>query len=389
MNPAIVARLRDVKQNAWEAAKALREQAIADHRDLTASEQEQWNTYTREIDDANARLSDIFSLEARAQKADGFRDLAAGILPTDHTRLRRTGSGEIRDMLLNHEQSRDFDVVGSLQKFALGTGSSTLSVSDFSDRVAMYMRTLSPWLALSTIVRADQGRPLIVPTITTDSTMYKPGEGTAITESTPTTGSVTATPVSYKSLSYWSAEADEDAEFDIEDALARSAARSIALASGSDFTAAVLAGVNNAGTAIGTPFFSLDDLITTEYTRAAPYREAGSWVGSNSALVKIRKFKDSQNQYLWQPNQIVGQPPTLMGSPIFEDPYLATVGSASKSAVFGDMRAALVIKMTPLRVELSRDFRFDTDQVALKTVLRAGLAVQDPAAAGFLVSGNS
>jgi len=36
-----------------------------------------------------------------------------------------------------------------------------------------------------------------------------------------------------------------------------------------------------------------------------------------------------------------------------------------------------------------REFKFDTDQVAFKTVLRAGLVVQDPAAAAFLVSGNS
>ncbi len=56
---------------------------------------------------------------------------------------------------------------------------------------------------------------------------------------------------------------------------------------------------------------------------------------------------------------------------------------------FGDWGAALIIKATPIRVEVSRDFLFNTDQVAIKTVQRIALAVQDPAAAAYLVSADT
>jgi HK97 family phage major capsid protein len=57
--------------------------------------------------------------------------------------------------------------------------------------------------------------------------------------------------------------------------------------------------------------------------------------------------------------------------------------------LYGDLAAALIIKATPDRVAVSRDFLFDKDQVAIKTVHRLDGAVQDAAAAAYLVSANS
>jgi HK97 family phage major capsid protein len=387
----ILTRLRASKDAAWEHARAIRERAMDEHRELSPSEQASWDAASAEIDAANARIDGILGLEARGKVADEFRSMAEPFLKPED---RGADGGEIRQMLRTGESVRDFDIPKSLQRqqrFAISdaANATSLYVSDFSNRVAMYLRTMSPWMDLATVVTTTEGRPLVVPTITADTTSYKPGEGTAITESTPTLGSGTATLTSYKTLSYVSAEAIDDVEYNLDDALAQSAARSIALAAGSDFTVAVLAGINNGGTATGTPFYNFNDLITVQYGRAAPYREAGRWVMANGAISKARKFVDSQGQYLWQPSGIAGQPDGLLGAAVREDPYLAAPASAAKSVAFGDWHSALVIKATNLRVEVSREFKFDTDQIAFKTVLRAGIVVQDPAAAAFLVSGNS
>jgi hypothetical protein len=84
---------------------------------------------------------------------------------------------------------------------------------DFSDSaVAVRLRLLAPGRGLPAddqpvdqprhVINADNGRPLILPNLSADPTGYTPGEGTAITESTPTLGTATATPKSYKALSY-------------------------------------------------------------------------------------------------------------------------------------------------------------------------------------------
>lgn len=383
MTTAVVERLRATKTAAWEQAKAIREKAIEEQRELTASEQERWDRANVEIDDANARLTDIFAREARAKIADPYR---TGTVGDDGEQPH-----ELRDMIARGESVKDFNIVRPMQRFSItdSADSASLFSSDFSSKIAMYMRTLSPWFALADILRAKDGRPLVVPKITADTTSYSPGEGTAITESTPTVGNTTATVLTYKTLSFVSQEALSDVEFNLEDSIAKSAARSIGLAAGSDFTVGVLAGINNGGTAVGTPFYLFNDVIGLSYGRAAPYRQAAGWVMANAAISKTRRFTDTVGQYLWEPDGIAGQPDALLGAPVFEDPYLAAPASATKSVLYGDFKSALLIKATDLRVEVSSEFKFDLDMVAFKTVLRAGLVVQDPAAAAFLVSANS
>ena len=268
----------------------------------------------------------------------------------------------IRSMWTNGVTSQEFDLVPAFETRAIADFSdgTALYTNDFSSIFAAALSTESPWFQTATVVRANNGRPLVVPGLTADVTTYTPGEGTAITESSPTLAGTTITPVSYKALTYVSQEAFEDTEYDLMGAIAQSHARSIALAAGSDFTTTVLAGITNGGTATGlgggatATFFGYEDLLDLAYGRAAPYRQAGTFVMANGAIKKSRKFTDINGQYLWGPALAQGQPGTLDGRPVLEDPYLSAVGSASTSVVFGDLRRGLVIKASPLRVAIAR-----------------------------------
>jgi HK97 family phage major capsid protein len=289
----------------------------------------------------------------------------------------------------------DFDIA-EIRAIADFSDSAKLYVSDFSTRVAVYQRTMSPWINLGMVINATNGRPLILPNSTVDPTSYTPGEGTAITESTPTLGTATATPVSYKALAYVSAEAEEDEVIGLLQIISRQQGRSLGLAFGTAATAAVLSGATNGGTATGVggdgtatvAFFGYEDLLDLKYGAAAPYRLSGVWAASNGAIKKIRKFKDANRQYYWQPAIAAGQPDTFDGQPIYEDPALATPASATKSVVYGDPQS-FVIKQMPLRLAVSTEFAFNLDNVALKAVYRAAGAVQDTPGLRYLVSANT
>jgi predicted phage gp36 major capsid-like protein len=112
---------------------------------------------------------------------------------------------------------------------------------------------------------------------------------------------------------------------------------------------------------------------------------SGSWP---TAIKKARKYTDKNGQYLWQPAIAAGQPATFDGNAVYEDPYLAAPASATKSVVFGDVSGVL-IKQMALRVATSGDYRFNTDQIALKTVYRAGGALPDVLSLRYLVSANT
>src|SRR6266511_2342143 len=79
-----------------------------------------------------------------------------------------------------------------------------------------------------------------------------------------------------------------------------------------------------------------DGLIDLFYALAPFYRQRAVWMMNGSTLAAIRKLKDLQNQYLWQPSLVVGQPETILGRPAIEAVDMPSIGSNTFPVVFGD-----------------------------------------------------
>jgi HK97 family phage major capsid protein len=364
-------------------SRAILDRAQLAARDLTEDEDRTATEIAGKLEALNRQVDALGRLADSAALGESVRSsLGDAVGRSGQT----TDRDPIRTLIRSGEPFAEYTFPDHDELRALATDSAIVPV-DFANRVAVYERTYSPWIGLATIVPG--GSPLTHPMLTADPTTYTPGEGTAITESTPVINDILITTTSYKTLSYVSNEAMEDEAVDLTNLIARSAARSIGLSFGSAATTAILAGITNGGTASGTPFFDMDDLITLQYSAAAPYREAGVWVMANGAISKTRKFKDSEGQYLWQSSNISGQPGGLLGGAPYEDPSLATPASATKSVIYGDPAAGLVIRASAIRVEVSRDARFATDETAIKVVHRLGLGIVDPLALRYLVSANT
>lgn len=73
------------------------------------------------------------------------------------------------------------------------------------------------------------------------------------------------------------------------------------------------------------------------------YLTGSSFVTRRSVITAIRKFKDGQGQYLWQPGLGAGQPEQLVGYPITRAEDIATAATGSLSLFFGNFREAYQI----------------------------------------------
>jgi len=392
MDTDYVKREVDARAKAEADARSILDAAAAEQRDLTPEEETRFDALVAESDKRKARIAKLSQMDAAAAVGESVRHIvetATSVAATSQSNDEQFADA-IRSMfgVGGDKTVREFEFPAGRAPFetrALVSSPDVFFPNDFSTRVAVYARTMSPWLGLATIVNGPTGAPLILPRLTADVTAYTPGEGTAITAADATISTVTATPTSYKALSYVSEEAAQDETIQLMDLIARSQGRQIGLDFGSTITTNVLTNATNGGTAAGTPFFDLDDLITLQYSAAAPYRMNGVWIMANGAISKTRKFKDSNGQYLWQPAVQLGQPDIFLGKPVYEDPNLATPASVTKSVIFGDP-SALVIKQLPLRVAISHDYAFNVDNVSIKTVYRGGDALPDAAALRYLVS---
>lgn len=80
-----------------------------------------------------------------------------------------------------------------------------------------------------------------------------------------------------------------------------------------------------------------DVLINTVYGLKQAYRNNARWFMGRTTMSEVRKIKDADGQYLWQPGLAAGAPSTLLGYSILEFEDMPELGADSLSIAFGDM----------------------------------------------------
>ena len=90
----------------------------------------------------------------------------------------------------------------------------------------------------------------------------------------------------------------------------------------------------------------------------------------------MRKFKDLEGDYLWQPALRPGDAPSLMGFPVVEAEDMPDIAADAPAVAFGDFqRGYLVVDRVGLRV--LRDPFSAKPYVLFYTTKRVGGGVQD------------
>lgn len=80
-----------------------------------------------------------------------------------------------------------------------------------------------------------------------------------------------------------------------------------------------------------------DEIIDLYYSLKAPYRKKAVWILNDSTVKAIRKLKDANGQYLWQPGLRDGEYDTILGKRIYTSPYVPEIAAGAKTIIFGDL----------------------------------------------------
>jgi HK97 family phage major capsid protein/HK97 family phage prohead protease len=84
---------------------------------------------------------------------------------------------------------------------------------------------------------------------------------------------------------------------------------------------------------------SADALISLLYSLPGIYRNAGTWAMNGSTLAAVRKLKDGNGNYLWQPSYQAGQPETILGRPVIELIDMPDIAANAFPIAYGDFKA--------------------------------------------------
>lgn len=89
-------------------------------------------------------------------------------------------------------------------------------------------------------------------------------------------------------------------------------------------------------TAASATAITADEVIDLFYSLKAPYRKKAVWFLNDATVKAIRKLKDKNDNYLWQPALTAGTPDTILGRPVYTSSYVPTIAAGAKTIAFGD-----------------------------------------------------
>ena len=82
-----------------------------------------------------------------------------------------------------------------------------------------------------------------------------------------------------------------------------------------------------------TAAIKADDIINLVYALKRPYRKNASFIMNDKNIAAIRKLKDNNGAYIWQPSAQAGEPDRLFGYPVHTSAY-----APEDAIAFGDYK---------------------------------------------------
>lgn len=187
-----------------------------------------------------------------------------------------------------------------------------------------------------------------IPVAATHSAAQWTAENGAYTESNPTFDQKTIDAFKLTDLIKVSLELLQDSMFDLESYISAEFARAFGIAEEQAFC--VGTGTNqptgiftaNGGTvgvtAAAANAITADELISLVYALKSPYRRNAKFLMNDATVALIRKLKDNNGAYLWQPSIQAGEPDRLLGYELYTSPYVPGVASEALTVAFGDFK---------------------------------------------------
>ena len=90
-------------------------------------------------------------------------------------------------------------------------------------------------------------------------------------------------------------------------------------------------GVTTAGANI-----TFDDVMDLYHSLRSPYRKKAVWLLNDTTVKALRKLKDGNGNYIWQPSVQIGQPDMILNRPYYTSSFVPDLTAGNKVMAFGD-----------------------------------------------------
>ena len=340
--------LREKRAKLWDSAKAFLDSRRNEQGLLSA---EDTATYEKMEADVVSLGKEIERLERQAvMDLELARPTSSAIThrPGQSQEPEKTGraSSEYKAAFWKAMKNKSsFEVQNALQ---VGTDSEGgyLVPDEFERTLVEALQEENLFRQLATIITTSSGDRKIPVVASKGTASWVDEEGT-IPESDDAFGQVSIGAYKLATMIKVSEELLSDSVFNLERYIAKEFGRRIGakeeeaffVGDGTGKPTGIFHSTGGAGvgvTAASASAITIDEIMDLFYSLKSPYRKNAAFVTNDATIKAIRKLKDGNGQYLWQPSVTAGQPDSLLNRPLKTSAYVPVIASAAKTIAFGD-----------------------------------------------------
>ena len=340
--------LREKRAKAWDTARDFLDSKR--QADGTLSEEDSKTYDAMEATIVNLgkeiqRMERQAEIEADMAKATSAPILTTPAAQTPAPEKTGTASAEYSAAFWNSIRNRNWiDVRNDLQ-VGTDTEGGYLVPDEFERKLIEALEEENIFRQMATVIKTNSGDRKI-PIVTSKGDAVWMDEEEQYTLSDDTFGQASLSAFKLGTAIKVSEELLGDSVFDLPSYIAREFARRIGakeeeaffIGNGTGKPTGIFnatGGASDGATTAGASI-TFDDVMELFYSLRSPYRKKAVWVLNDSTVKALRKLKDGNGNYLWQPALTSDTPDTLLGRPVYTSSAVPTIASGKKVIAFGD-----------------------------------------------------
>lgn len=342
--------MRAQRAKTWEKAKSFLDERRGKDGILGSEDTATYERMEKEITDLGGEIERQERLDAFERELNAHVGMPITSRPeTISKEAPKSGraSDEYRKAFWNQMRRRENEMQ---LRNALQVGSDTeggyLVPDEFERTLVEALEEENLFRSIAHIIHTSSGDRKIPVSASKGEAAWIDEEG-AYPESDDSFGQVTIGSYKLGTIIKVSEELINDSVFDIEGYIAREYARRIGSkeeaacfsGDGSGKPLGILAATGGAQTGVSAASataLSCDEVIDLFYSLRSPYRKNAIWLLNDSTTKAIRKLKDGNGQYIWQPSLAAGNPDSILSRPVRTSAYMPEIASGAKTLAFGD-----------------------------------------------------
>lgn len=343
-----VLELREKRAKAWEAAKAFLESKRGADGMMSAEDTASYDKMEADVVNLGKeidRLERQAAIDAELNKPTSTPITNKPNGNPNGEEKRGRASDKYRNTFWNAMRRKNFyDVENALQ---VGTDSEGgyLVPDEFENTLVEALEEENFFRSIATVIQTSSGDRKI-PVVASKGTANWIDEEGAFPESDDAFGQVSISAYKVATMLKISDELLNDSAFNLEAYISKEFGRRIGSKEEEAFFTGdgkgKPTGIFNAtggaadGTTTTTANITFDDVMDLFYSVKSPYRKKAVWVLNDTTVKALRKLKDNNGNYIWQPSVQAGQPDMILNRPYHTSSYVPELAAGAKVMAFGD-----------------------------------------------------